>query len=501
MIDPFEVPDATFVVLTNEAAQHSLWPSALSPPPGWDRMYGPASKLRCQRYIDAYGRTKGPVVTAGLSANQEFLLGFDRGDTDGAFGERHTLAGAWWIRGEVDTVALRAALDAVVARHEILRTLLVADDGGHRQVIHPAQPVRLVLRDLSGIALADRPARAEQLLNEVDAEPFPVRELPHLRAVLGRFDPGEAVLVLATHHTATDAWSMEVLMRDVSAAYTAAEPLPPATQYREFAAWESTSEATSGNERARGYWRQALADATVTGLPTDRPLRPGHPDAYAVQRFVLDPELSSGVTAHARAMRSSPFMVLLAAYHTYLWQRLGRCDLVTPTFAAGRQNDRFGATVGPIFNMVPLRTDLNGCRTFNDVLRRTRRTCVEAYANELSFAEVAQLVPKITETFTDSTVAVAAFEVLQYPPTGRTVRLGAAVVTPLRDRRVSQDVSSAIPDGALWALDITPAGEIVGSLKYNRVTFDDDTIADIVAGFQAVLRAACAAPDAPLPPM
>ncbi|MDM4719651.1 condensation domain-containing protein [Micromonospora sp. WMMA1363] len=501
MTDPFEAADGSFVVLTNNAGQHSLWPAPLATHPGWDRVYGPASKLRCQRYVDAYGMGDGPLITAELSVNQEFLLRFDRGDTDGAFGERHTLAAAWRITGEIDTTALRAALDAVVARHEILRTLLVADDGGCRQVIHPARSVRLVLRDLTGVAPDDRPVQAEQLLNEVDAEPFPVRDLPHLRAVLGRFDPADAVLVLTTHHTATDAWSMDVLMRDLAATYTAVEPLPPVTQYREFTAWESTSEATAGSERARGYWRQTLAGAAVTGLPTDRPLRAGRPDAYAVQRFVFDTELSSRVTAYARTMRSSPFMVLLAAYHTYLWRRLGRSDLVTPTFAAGRQDDRFAAAVGPIFNMVPLRTDLKGCRTFNDVLQRTRRTCVEAYANELPFAEVAQLAPEITETFADSAVAVAAFEVLQYPPSDGVVRLGSASAVPLRDRRVSQSVSSAIPDGALWALDITPSGQIVGSLKYNRVTFDDGTIADIIAGFRAALRAACASPEAPLPPV
>ncbi|MFB7915450.1 condensation domain-containing protein [Streptomyces sp. NPDC056061] len=436
-----------------------------------------------------------------LSYNQEFLRGFDKGATDGAFGHRHILVCGWRVTGTVDADTLRAALDDVVARHEILRTSVLADaDGGH-QVVHPPAPAELRVVDVPDDG-GTREERAEAFLNDLDATPFSVTRLPHVRAVLGRFDANDGVLVLVTHHTATDAWSLQVIMRDLADAYQVragdGQPVTsPAPQYQEFARRQLEQADGARTDRERAYWRDRLAGAQITGVTTDRP-REEVPSAYGVHRFVFDAELSRGVVDFAKATRSTPFMVLSAAYSVLLRRRTGVTDVVFPTFSSGRSEERFMDSVGPFFNFVPIRIDTTQCATLADVLDRARAACLGAYEHEIPFARIAEDSPALLAPFADGFLAVVAFEVLQspFPLDDRTV--AGARFTEIRRRVRSQEVSSAIPDGGLWAMDVLPGGELAGSLKFDRNRFDEATAVGLVDEFRTLLRRLAEAPGTAL---
>jgi non-ribosomal peptide synthetase component F len=436
-----------------------------------------------------------------LSLNQEFLYAFDKGETEGAFGHRHTLVYGWRLRGPVDVDVLRRALDDVVARHEVLRTSLVHTADEQFQRIHPPSPVRLTVRDLPGDPdPAIREGRAEEFLNELDADVYPMSQLPHLRAILGRFDPDEAVLVLAAHHVATDPWSIGLIVRDLADCYAARkageEPGPyDGGQYRAYALWQRTPEAAEAADRARAYWRAKLDGARILGLPTDRLPQPDVPSRYAVHRFVIDSGPAARTLALARSMRSSPFMVLLAAYYLLLHRRTGASDLVVPTFTSGRYRDEFTRTVGPFYNFVPLRTDLTGCETFRDVLSRTRQTCIDAYTHDIPFSQVLPEAPELLSPFANPGLAVAAFELLQSPAAMDDERVGDLTYTEIRRRVRSQERSSDIPDGVLWAIDLLPSGELAGSVKFNPDLFDRATWVRFVDDFVRVLGDAVADPD------
>jgi hypothetical protein len=444
-----------------------------------------------------------------LSLNQEFLCAFDKGDDEGAFSDRHTLVNGWRVRGPIDIGTLQGALEDVVARHEALRTEIVHADGPRYQQIHQAhQQVRLLVRDLSGVEPHAREVRAEELVNEVDAARYNVRELPLLRAVLGRFGDDDAVLVLSTHHTATDAWSMQVIARDVAACYAARTghrpAAPPACQnpvcqYQEFAVWQQDSLGSAAVDTARGYWRDTLRDARILALPTDRPRPDGIPNTFAVHRFLIEAELTSATLRFANAVRSSPFMILLAAFNVLLQRRTGCSDVVVPTFTSGRYQERFLDTVGPFFNFVPLRTDLATCATFREVAARTRTTCLEAYANDIPFGLVVQEAPDLIGPFADPGRTVVAFELLQSSTPMEGELIGGLEYSEIRRRLLSQPVAADIPDGALWAIDVLPSGDMVGSLKFNSNLFDESTMTALAAEYRQVLRDCVTAPDAPLP--
>ncbi|MGR6975153.1 condensation domain-containing protein [Streptomyces cynarae] len=446
------------------------------------------------------GHTAGRIP---LSYNQEFLRAFDKGETDGAFGHRHTLVCGWRVTGEIDLAALQQALDDVVVRHEVLRTSVRGDEQGGHQVIEPPSPVLLEVRELGAGEGTTRELRAEEFLNELDARPFEVRELPHLRAALGRFDATDAVLVLATHHTSTDAWSLQVIMRDLAAAYAARVEGRPAdrtgpAQYQEFARRQQDTAASGRVDSARAYWRERLAGAQITGITSDRPRDENLASAYGVHRFVFDTHLSSAVLKSARDSRCTPFMVMAAAYSVLLRERTGATDVVFPTFSSGRYEERFMDAVGPFFNFVPIRIDTTECVTLGEVLERARTACVGAYQHEIPFARIAEDSPALLAPFADGSLAVVAFEVLQsaFPMDG--TGAGGLQFAEIRHRTLSQQVSSAIPDGGLWAMDVLPNGQLAGSLKFDHNRFDESTATQLVARFRELLSTLADAPHTPL---
>lgn len=419
-----------------------------------------------------------------LSWNQGFLRAWDQGDETGPFGPRYIIVSGWRLTGPVDPAVLQEALDEVVARHEALRTEIVRSGDGH-QVVHPPCQVRLTVRDLPG---DDRDRRAEELLNDAEAEPFPIKELPLIRAVLGRFDDEDSVLGLIAHHTAVDEWSMQLIMRDLTHGYAVRTghrppPLPEAPQYRDYVDWERAGAGHDDNERALAYWGDKLRGAQVLGTRTDHPRSAGLPKTTAWRRFSFPGELTVAVRDIVKETRSSPFMVLLAAYAVYLGRREGTADVVVPSFSSGRGPARFHDTVGSFFNYLPLRMNLEGCRTFRDVIACTRQTCVEAFAHDLPFGQILGVAPELMTPVTRDDCAVVAFQVFKSPLGGEGGRAGALAYSVIRRRQVSQWDGGDVPDGAMWHLEIDSSGDIVGSFAFNTNLYGEQRVDRMVEDF------------------
>ncbi|HEX7242822.1 MAG TPA: amino acid adenylation domain-containing protein, partial [Longimicrobiaceae bacterium] len=221
-------------------------------------------------------------------------------------------------RGPLDVPALRRALDALVERHESLRTSFPTADGRPVQHVAPPAPVPLPVEDLSGL---DGMAREREVVRRVHAtlrRPFELRTGPLFRASLLRLGGTDHVLSLATHHVVSDEWSKGVLLRELDTLYGAfsrGEPSPlaaPALQYADYAVWQRGWLRGEALERQVAYWRERLAGAPpLLELPTDRP-RP------AVQSFrgsTLPVRWPAGLTRqiHSLGRREGAtlFMVLL----------------------------------------------------------------------------------------------------------------------------------------------------------------------------------------------
>lgn len=454
--------------------------------------------------VDLSSSPGGQLERIPLSANLELFCMFDKGDAEGAFGPRNLIIQAWRVLGELDIEAMRGALDNVVERHEILRTEIVRSEADEYQRVHPASPVEVVVVDLPPAGQSSessRDERVDEFLNQIERTKLNVASLPHLRAVIGRFDREDAVLVLVTHHVTSDLWSLQVLIKEIAAGYAERTggpqaDLPEPVQYGEFSTWQQGYLASAEAERARNYWRDKLSGAQMFGLEMDKPA--GVSAGYAVHRFVFPNELAESVHQLVKALRVSPFMVSLAGFMALLHKMTGATDVVGATISAGRGEERFANSVGAFFNLVPLRTDLGTCRSFSDLVLRTRSTCLEAYANEFPFSEISAVAPELNKPYEAGDAAVCTLQVVQSPDELNSTTIGDLTYTEVRRRFRSNPDTHEIPNGILLQLDLMESGEIAGLVKYNRAEFLPATLAKLVDDYREILAKATANPAIPL---
>ncbi|MFD8376282.1 amino acid adenylation domain-containing protein [Streptomyces sp. NPDC059688] len=328
-----------------------------------------------------------PALVAGerpervpLSAAQRRLWFLDQMEGPSA---TYNIPLAVRLTGTLDADALHLALGDVVARHEALRTVFPADQGTPYQQILPAEDARPTLALI--------PATREALpavLRDLSATTFDLaRELP-VRADLVQAGDDEHVLLLVTHHIASDGWSNTPLMRDLAAAYTARvagaapawEPLP--VQYADYALWQQALLAAD-EERQLDHWRRVLAGLPdeVT-LPADR-ARPATASYRGASLTVRCPAgLHASLTALARESGTTLFMVAQAATAALLARSGAGSDIPIGSPVAGRGEEALEDLVGFFVNTLVLRTDVSGNPTFRELLDRVRETDLAAWAHQ-----------------------------------------------------------------------------------------------------------------------
>jgi hypothetical protein len=308
----------------------------------------------------------------------------DQGDRSGFFGAGFTMADAWRVAGSVDVAALQGALDDLVERHEILRTVVVRDAHPPHQEVRSARAVPLRVREVPEPPGPGRDTRAEELLAEAEQVPVDPRAVPLLAAGLDRFDGQDAVLTLVTHHTACDEWSVQVMIRDLAALYTARTTgrpaaLPPVHQYREFAGWQRDEGERPDAGRVRAYWKERMRGAAIFAAPTDRPVPATRAQACSAHHFTVDAQVMAAAGALAGELGGGPEVVAQAAFNLLVHRVAGTTDQAVDTLTSGRTDPRFDDTVGAVMNFLVFRTDLAASRTFRDVLRATHETCRDSW--------------------------------------------------------------------------------------------------------------------------
>ncbi|MEH1123084.1 condensation domain-containing protein [Micromonospora sp. CPCC 206061] len=308
-------------------------------------------------------RDRGP-----LTAAQRRLWFLDRLDPgDAAYHISLTVL----LRGDIDTDRLIRAFDAVTARHESLRTRFVEAGGDPVQEVLPARPTPVERADLTS------EAEARRAVEELIARPFDLAAGHLLRVGLYRLGPREHVLCTVTHHIVGDGWSMNLLYVQLAEAYRGIESVEAGLRYLDHArAHQGTDEA------AFEYWRAALAEPPVLELPLDRPRPAVRTSAGVSKTRVFDGELWMAVRRVAQQLRCTPFMLLMTVYQLTLAQASGQDDILVGTPVAGRDDVATESVFGYFTKMVLLRADLSGEVTFRDLVLRTRKSCMSAFAHQ-----------------------------------------------------------------------------------------------------------------------
>ncbi|GAA0644516.1 hypothetical protein GCM10010174_79380 [Kutzneria viridogrisea] len=302
------------------------------------------------------------------------------------------------LTGDLDVPALHHALNEIVRRHEVLRTVLVTEDGRPYQSVQQYQPVDLVTVDVSTVD--DPEAEAMRLALAESVRAFDLANGPVMRTHLVRLSATEHLLLVSVHHISFDGWSTGVLLDEFSELYAARqENRPPVlpdlpVQYADYAVWQRCLLDEGHLAKARDYWRDQLAGILeIPALPMTRPREaPAQFVGHRVE-FTIPSTTADKIHALARQEDATLFMVLLSALYALLHERTGSTDLAVGANLANRSDPAVENLIGFFVNQVVLRTTVDGEPTWRELVCRARATTLAAYAHQdLPFEEVVKVV-------------------------------------------------------------------------------------------------------------
>ncbi len=323
---------------------------------------------------------------APLSFSQQRLWFMDQLQPLSSF---YNVATAVRLTGDLDVAALRQAGDEIVRRQESLRTVFALRGEEPVQVVQEPMPLDLPLEDLRSFPAGERQAEAVRLVTAEANRPFDLGRGPLVRCRLLRLDEREHVMTVVLHHVIADGWSLGVFVRELVQLYHSfsqdkPSPLPELpVQYADFAVWQRGWLQGEVLDAQLAYWEQQLAGApALTRLRTDHPRPPVQSFRGARRSAVLPAELAERLRQLSRREDCTLFVTLLAAFQTLLHLEAGEEDVLVGSPLSYRNWREVEGLIGFFANTLVFRGNLAGDPTFRELLARTRRTVLDAFAHQ-----------------------------------------------------------------------------------------------------------------------
>jgi amino acid adenylation domain-containing protein len=404
----------------------------------------------------------------------------------------YNIAGALRFAGPLETEALAGAIDALVARHEVLRTRLIDVNGQPRQVIDaPVSLGKLVIDDLAGVDEAGREAEFQRLAAEEAGQPFVLGAGPLIRLRLVRMAHDAHVLLVVVHHTVFDGWSFGVLTNELLAIYQAIVagqpgPLPGLPiQFADYAIWERERLQGSALDELVGYWTENLAGAPSLQLPTDRPRPLVQTYDGGIEHLDVDRTLLDGLKAISRSHNATLFVTLMTAFQVLLSRYSDQDDIVVGTVSANRSRSELAPLIGYLVNTLAIRGDLSGDPAFPELLERVRTATLGSYAHQdLPFAKLVNALRVHRDPSRHPVFQVGFTLAESYEPE---LRAGGLTVT--REELLN---TAAKFDLLLSATDLNDRLRITAS--YASALFDGPTVRRMLGNFHVLLQEIVADP-------
>jgi amino acid adenylation domain-containing protein len=428
-----------------------------------------------------------------LSFAQQRLWLLDQLEPDSAI---YSIPRALRLTGVLDVTALKRSLNAIVQRHESLRTTFVVVNAEPALAIASTQDVDLPVIDLQTLAAGERERRARQLAIEDAERPFDLAREPLLRLLLLRLGAEDHVLLLNVHHIVSDGWSMGVFSRELTLLYdgflrgkpSALPELP--IQYADFAVWQRRWLKGEVLESQLAYWKRQLDGLTTLELPTDRP-RPARQTfrGHAVMSSV-GAELTQQLKALSQGEGVTLYMTLLAAFKLLLYRYTGQSDIAVGSPIANRNRAEIEGLIGFFINTLVLRTNISGDCTFRELLGRVRETALEAYAHQdVPFEKLLEELRPARDLS-----RTPLFQVFFNMSDGEEIpfELSGVQVKPLETHHLFSKF-----DLTVYAKQRD--GDLQFHFVYNADLFSDDRMAELLAQYEQVLTQIARDPDQMMP--
>ncbi len=400
------------------------------------------------------------------------------------------------VRGPLDADALEKSLQALVSRHESLRTRFSEVEGQPVQVIAAHLPLHLERVDLRALPREEQEQEVRRRA-EADARyPFNLHRAPLLRASLLTLEGNEHVLLLDLHHSVTDGWSMDVLYAELAALYRAlVQGLPPALptlalQYADYAVWQRQWAETPVMEQQLAWWKEQLAGAPpLLELPTDRPRPPVQDFRGALVPFQIDRETTAALRTLAAQEHVTPTMALLAALQALLHRYTGQEAFLVGMPHANRERSEMAGVVGFFVNTLAMRADLSGEPSFRTLLARVRETSLGAQEHaDLPFERLVKELRPERDLSTPPLVQV------MFAP--QVSKLGGLKLPGLEVAPLGVDPGRSTFDLTLFSWE--DADTLGGQWEYSTALFERSTLERMAGHLSRLLQGAVRQPDARL---
>lgn len=400
----------------------------------------------------------------------------------------HNVPNVTRIRVALDPVLLGRAIDAVIQRHEVLRTVFDVVETQLCQIVLPQLKVEPVVVDIDDQAPADRQeAHLFQLIDEAVSQPFDLRTGPLLRVHAYRCADDNFVILIVVHHIVFDAWSIGLLNKELLDCYKAfsmgqPSPLPAMPlQYADFTVWQNAQLDSPSMSEQLAYWTEQFAQPPVAvELPTDYLSHAQEGNGGAVLPFSVNAVVERGLMQLAASNDATLFMTLAAAFYVFIYRYCGQGDISLGIPVAGRGRLELESLIGLFTNMLVVRVQLSGEDTFPVVLKKVKQRLLAAYDNQdVPYEKLLELANR------GQPVAAPLFEVVfsmqgtaEHAMDGRAAGVAAQTVRWHGNRHSKYALSLYMQQ--------TQDG-LVGAFEYQTALFRPETVRSISANFVHLL--------------
>lgn len=422
-------------------------------------------------------------------AQQRMWFLYQMDQQNSAYNEALTIR----LTGRLNIDILEQTINAIIQRHESLRTTFPMVEGKPIQKIAPFLKIKLLVVNLKDIPQEQIDKRIIEELQK----PFDLTQAPLLRCTL--FDLGyeNYILVNVFHHIIIDGWSKGILFKELSEFYQAflsnsTVDLPELTiQYADFAVWQRQWLQGEILENQLNYWKKQLTAAPpLLELPTDKP-RPAKPNfrGHSIS-FQINSELTEKLKFLSQKSGATLFMTLLAALNTLLFRYSGQDDILIGTPTANRNRQEIEPLIGFFVNTLVLRNSLEGNPAFSGLLQQARNVVLEAYANQdVPFEQVVDAL-EIERSLSYNPLFQVMFALQNAPLNALELPDLKAQYLAVENQRIKFDLSLILEE-----IETEQGSYLEGFWEYDSDLFTVERITRMVGHFQTLLKGIVANPQ------
>jgi len=388
--------------------------------------------------------------------------------------------------GRLDIDALERSINAIISRHEILRTRYQIIDGQPLGVVDSTLKLSIEVTDLLRFPEPERESEALKISARYFQQPFDLSRGPLIRASVLKLGEQSYMLLLSMHHIIFDGWSIGILFRELATLYESYASRTPASlsemplQYADFACWQREWLQGEPLKNHLTFWKDYLSGAnTVLDLHTDHPRPAVQSFRGARQQFRISGRITESIKSLAQQERTTLFAALLSAFQTLLYRYTNQEDITVGTPVANRNKVEIENLIGFFVNTVAIRVDLSGNPTFRQLLGQVRETIWEVQTHqEIPLERVVEEVQPKREL--NRAPLFQVMFVLQNAPLPQ-LKLADLTLVP-----IEIDNGTAKFDLTLYMREAER--EMTGSVAYNTDLFESTSIARLIECFQVLLE-------------